>query len=328
MKPPIPIPAVAPPLTRDAQASSSRTKLFQSWHRYWFTPETAEQLALVRLVGYGLLFAIYLPLDDRGWTQVSSVFWMPISAFHILSGPPRNAAMIGVLQILWKTSLLTSAIGFVSRVSMVTAAALGFFLLGLPNCFGKIHHLDGFPVLLLSILALSRCVDALSVDRALRSNREMRSNREVRSGREVRTGVSSLYRWPVRLAQTLFLLVFFAAGCAKLRNSGLAWMTATNMRSIWLGGLFTHTPPTGLGSFLAQSTWLSQFAAVATVIVELSALPALFVRRLRVLTLVGLLGLQAFIALILGVYFTPHLVGYALFLPWERYYTKLRGPRR
>jgi hypothetical protein len=289
------------------------TNLCQNWHRYWFTPETAEQLALVRVVSYGLLFAIYLPLDDRGWTQVSPVFWMPISAFHFLSGPPRNAATIGVLQILWKASLVTSAIGFVSRFSMATAAALGFFLLGLPNCFGKIHHLDGFPVLLLCILALSRCADALSVDRALRR------------GREARAEVSPRYRWPVRLAQTLFLLVFFAAGCAKLRNSGLAWMTATNMRSIWLGELFTHTPPTGLGSFLAQSTWLCQFAAVATVIVELSALPALFVRRLRALTLVGLFGLQVLIALMLGVYFTPHLVGYALFLPWERYYTKLRG---
>ena len=275
-------------------------------HRYWFTPETAEQLALVRVVSYGLLFAIYLPLDDRGWTQVSPVFWVPISAFHFLSGPPRNAVLIGVLQILWKTSLLTSAIGFLSRLSMAAAAALGFFLLGLPNCFGKIHHLDGFPVLLLGILALSRCADALSVDRTLRR------------GREIQSGVSAQYRWPVRLAQTLFLLVFFAAGLAKLRNGGLAWMTAANMRSIWLAELFTHTPPTQLGSFLAQSPWLSQFAAVATVIVELSALPALFVRRLRILVLVGLLGLQALIALMLGVYFTPHLVGYALFVPWER----------
>jgi hypothetical protein len=293
-----------------------RVKLLEYWHRYWFTPETAEQLAWVRVISYGLLFLIYLPLDDRGWTQVSPVFWMPISAFHILSGPPRNAALIGVLQILWKASLLASAIGFVSRSSMVTAAALGFFLLGLPNCFGKIHHLDGFPVLLLGILALSRCADALSVDRALRSRREMRSHRAVRNA------VSSQYRWPVRLAQTLFLLVFFAAGCAKLRHSGLAWMTATNMRSIWVGELFTHTPPTGLGGFLAQSTWLSQFAAVATIIVELSALPALFVRRLLVPALVGLLGLQALIALILGVYFTPHLVGYALFLRvWLSYWT-------
>jgi hypothetical protein len=282
-----------------------------SWRRYWFTPETAQQLALVRVISYGLLFAIYLPLDDRGWTQVSPVFWMPISLFHILSGPPRDAALIGVLQVLWKASLFTSTIGLLSRLSMVTAAALGFFLLGLPNCFGKIHHLDGFPVLLLCILAFSRCADALSVDLVLRGSREPR------------TGGSWEYGWPLRLAQTLFLLVFFAAGYAKLRNGGLAWMTAANMRSIWLGELFTHTPPTRLGGFLAQSAWLTQFAAAATVIVELSALPALFLPRLRVLTLVGLLALQTCIALMLGVYFTPHLAGYALFVPWERYYTKL-----
>jgi hypothetical protein len=102
-------------------------------------------------------------------------------------------------------------------------------------------------------------------------------------------------------------------------------MTAVNMRSIWLGELFTHTPPTRLASFLAQSRWLSQFAGVATVLVELAALPALFFRRLRVLTLVGLFGMQALTALMLGVYFTPHLVGYTLFLPWEHYYNRLHA---
>jgi hypothetical protein len=70
--------------------------------------------------------------------------------------------------------------------------------------------------------------------------------------------------------------------------------------------------------------WLCQFAAAATVMLELSALPAILLPRLRVFTLAGLLGLQILIALMLGVYFTPHLVGYALFLPWERYQKKLR----
>jgi hypothetical protein len=272
--------------------------------------ETTERLAWTRIVSYGLLFLIYLALDDRGWTQVSTVFWMPISLFRVLPGPPRSPALIGVLQIVWKISLLTSAVGLVSRFSMVVAAALGFFLLGLPNCFGKIHHLDGFPVLLLGILALSPCADALTVDRPPRSNRE-----------------SWQYTWPVRLAQTLFLLVFFAAGYAKLRNGGLAWMTGASMRSIWLGELFTHTPPTRLGSFLAQWTWVSRVAAVLTVVIELSALPAIFVRRLRVFTLIGLFSMQVFIALMLGVYFSPQLVGYTLFLPWERWYTAWRPQR-
>lgn len=286
-------------------ASSFESKLLREWHRRWFTPATAEYLGWVRLITYALLFVIYWPLDDRSWTQVSSVFWMPVSLFHFLSGPPRDAAVIGILQILWKASLLASALGLLARVSMVTAAALAFFLLGLPNCFGKIHHLDGFPVLLLIILASSRCADALSIDSLWRSRPRV---------------VSAQYRWPVRLAQTLFLLVFFAAGYAKLRNSGFAWMTASNIRAIWLGELLTHTPPTHLGYFLAQSVWLSRFAAIATVVIELSALPAMFSRRLRVFTLAGLLVMQVLIALMLGVYFTPHLAGYALFLPFERYY--------
>jgi len=253
-----------------------------------------KRLAPVQAVIYSLLFLIYLPLDDRGWTQVSAVFWMPVSLFHLLPGPPRNAALIGALEILWKLSLLTSAIGLLSRISMVTAAALGFFLLGLPNCFGKIHHLDGFPVLLLAILAAGALWH----------------------------GRSSQDDWPVRLAQALFLLVFFAAGYAKLRHSGLAWMTASNMRDIWLGELFTHTPPTALASYLARYAWLCQLGAMGTVAIELSALPAIFIRRLRPFTLAGLFGLQAMIALMLGVYFTPHLAGYALFLPWDRYFPR------
>jgi hypothetical protein len=37
---------------------------------------------------------------------------------------------------------------------------------------------------------------------------------------------------PTKSEQSIFLLVFFAAGYAKLRNGGLAWMTVANMRSI------------------------------------------------------------------------------------------------
>jgi hypothetical protein len=284
-----------------------------AWNSYWFAPACAEELACIRIVTYCVLFAVYLPLDDRGWTLVSPVFWMPVSAFHFLPGPPRDAAVIGIIQLLWKTSLAASALGLLSRVSMLAAAGLGFFLLGLPDCFGKIHHLDGFPVLLLAILAISPCADALSLDRLLRRSPPP-------------TERSPAYGWPLRLAQTLFLLVFFAAGYSKLRNSGLAWMTAANMRSIWLREMFTHLPPTRLAALLARSNASAQAAAVATVAFELSALPALFFRRFRIVVLVGLFAMQVLIALMLGVYFTPHLAGYALFLPWQHWYRKFRPP--
>jgi hypothetical protein len=47
-----------------------------------------------------------------------------------------------------------------------------------------------------------------------------------------------------------------------------------------------------------------------------------------VATLVALFGMQVAIALMLGVYFTPHLAGYALFVPWVLYYQNARATLR
>ena len=284
----------------------------KTWRSYWFTPSTAESLGLARIVCFFACFAIYLRLDDRGWTQISPVFWMPISVFRLLPGPPHDPIVIGVLQAIWKLSLITSALGLLTRFSLIVAAVLGFFLLGLPNCFGKIHHLDGFPVLLLLIFALSRCGDAFALDRVLWRRRNMSAE------------PSGEYTWPVRLGQALFLLIFFAAGFSKIRHSGFAWMTADNMRFLLLGNLFIHEPWTRLGTLIVQSDALCFFGAVATVAVELSALLALFFQRLRFPFLFGIFGMQTCITLFLGIYFTPHLIGYLLFFSWERIHRRLR----
>jgi hypothetical protein len=240
----------------------------------------------LRIVCYGLLFLIYFTWNDRAWTEVSPVFWTPISFFRLLPGPPRTALWIEGIQLVWKASLLACALGFATRLSSAVAALLGFFVLGLPNCFGKIHHLEGFPVLLLFLLAIGYLVGE--------------------------------FAWPIRLSQALFLLIFFAAGLSKLRQSGLAWLSPDNMRAILLGNLFTHDAPAALANYIARSNVLCTVCAAATIGIELSALPAIFFKRLRAPVLIGLLTLQCLIALAMGIYFTPHLVGYALFVPWER----------
>jgi hypothetical protein len=277
----------------------------ERWDRYWFAPSSAEGLALTRILCCALCFAIYLRLDIRAWTEVSPVFWMPVSLFRFLPGPPRDAVLIGLLQMVWKVSLFTAAIGLFTRVSLCAATLLGFFVLGLPNCFGKIHHLDGFVVLVLFILCASRCGDAIAIDRLLRKRRTPSP------------ASSGDYSWPVRLGQTLFLLMFLAAGLSKLRHSGLAWLDPANMRFLLIANQFNHAPPTRWAAFIAQSDVLCSLAAVSTVVVELSGLPAIFFPAMRVPVVIALFGLQAAIAMVMGIYFTPHLVGYALFVHWN-----------
>jgi hypothetical protein len=283
------------------------------WDRYWFAPGAAENLALVRIVCYSLCFLIYFNLDIRPWAGVSHVFWMPVSLFRLLSGPPQKEAFLGLLQIIWKLSLLTSAIGLASRASMLTAALLGFFVLGLPNCYGKILHLDGSVVLILAILAVSRCDEAFTVDRMFWKPRPAVPK------------PSGDFTWPLKIAQALFLLIFFAAGFAKLRQSGFEWVDAENMRAILISNFFTHAPPARWAASLSQSNAFCSFAACATLVVELSALPAIFLRVLRAPTLIALAILQVAISSLMGIYFVPYLVGYALFVPWQRLYSKLHA---
>lgn len=283
------------------------------WDSYWFARGAAEDLALVRIACYTLCFLIYFSLDIRPWAAVSHVFWMPVSLFRLLSGPPQKAAFLGLLQILWKVSLLTSAIGLASRASLFTSALLGFFVLGLPNCYGKILHLDGIVVLILIILAVSRCDEAYTVDRLF-----------WKPGPPV-PAPSGDFTWPIKIAQIMFLLAFFAAGIAKVRQSGLAWIDSENMRVLLISNFFNHAPPTRWAAILTRSAAFCSFAACATVVIELSALPAIFLRVIRVPVLIALLLLQAAISVLMGIYFVPYLVGYALFVPWYKLYSRLHA---
>lgn len=270
----------------------------------------ARTLGLFRVAFYAAVFLIYFGLDDRPWTQVSPAFWMPVSVFRFLDGPPRDALWMGILQAVWKVSLLASAAGVLTRFSTFVSAALAVYLLGLPQNFGKIDHMDGIVVILLGILFVSRCGDAVSLDDFL--------SRKAH-GAKPREAGNLEYRWPIVLGQILFTLVFFAAGIAKLRVSGLAWMAAGNMRHLLIEHRYTHTPPTDLGLIAARFAIICSGAAILTIVLELSMPLAVLSRRLRWPLLIALLLLQTGIALALGVYFTPYLAGYLLFVPWERW---------
>lgn len=275
---------------------------------------TAETLGMFRIAFYAAVLAIYVTWDMRPWAFVSTVFWMPVSIFRFLPGPPRDAVLIGILQLVWKFSLLSSAAGLLTRVNTAIAAVLGVYLLGLPQNFGKINHMEGIVAILLCIFAVARCGDAFSLDAALFRPRARAESFE--------------YRWPVRLGQFLFTMVFFAAGVSKLSVSGVEWMTADNLRYWLVQHQYTHSASMALGLFVARSTPLCGVIAVATVVLELSMPLAFFSRRLRLPLLVSLLLLQTGIALTMGVYFTPYLTGYLLFLPWESWSANFRTRSR
>jgi hypothetical protein len=142
-----------------------------TWSAFWFTPERPDNLGLLRALFYGLLLAFYAGAGWAEWAEVSPAFWFPITLFKVLHLPVLGASTLVVLSLLWKASLLSSALGLFSRGSALVAAVVGCYLLGLPHNFGKTHHFDAMVVLILGILACSRAADAFSLDRWLARRR-------------------------------------------------------------------------------------------------------------------------------------------------------------
>ena len=167
--------------------------LRERWERFWFTPTPATNLGLCRLLFFGSLFLYYLPHDFSAWAEVSPAFWKPIYLFELFRLSVMPGAVLSVVQVVWKGTLALCCIGLFTRPSTLTSFLLGIYLLGLPHNFGKVHHNDAVIVLVLGILALSRCGDGCSFDRLIRSARHRRDSSPTTPS------LSGEYMWPVRM---------------------------------------------------------------------------------------------------------------------------------
>jgi len=280
-------------------------RALRAWNRFWFEPSRPTDLGVCRLLFFAGLFFFYLPVNFAAWGGVSRAFWMPLPIFARLHLGPAPSAILEWLAIAWHIALALSAIGLFTRVSMAVAAALGFYLLGLPHNFGHVYHFDALLVLALVTLACSRAGDAWSVD-ALMTRRPARPSAE--------------YTWPIRMVWTLMALVFLAAGIAKLRHGGTAWIASANMSFILLRSAY-HTsdadPITTLGLWVASHAWLSRALAAATLVVELGFITSLISGRARRVFVPAGMALLVGIRIMMGPTFGGFLLANVFWVPWQ-----------
>jgi len=179
------------------------------------------------------------------------------------------------MDAVWKLSLVLSAIGLFTRFSNIVSFVLSIYLFGLPNSFGKTHHLDVLLLWAFLIFSASRCADALSVDQWLRNRRGRKTTTPVLSGE---------YTWPIHLIWVVMALIYFEAGVAKLRHSGIWWVTS-NLMSVYLQRAQYHItdaePLSNWGLYIAAHPMMSHLLALMGISLELSYPLALFSKRLR-----------------------------------------------
>jgi len=287
---------------------SGRT-LRARWLRFWFEPAPPTDLAVCRILFFTGVFASYLHFDAPGLADLPEAMWTPTWLFALLRLPLFAAPRLRLLEAVWRLALLTSAVGFATRASTAASFVLGFYLIGLPHNFGKVNHNDAIIVLLLAVMALSRSGDALSVDAAVA---RLRHRRSIASA----SAPSGEYTWPLRCAWLAIALVYFAAGVAKLRYGGTAWITSSHVATLFLRSQYELHPATAWGPWLARSSWLCHVLAAATVAVELFYPLALVSRRARALLVPGAIGIQIAIGLLVGPRFYDLLMCNLFWVPW------------
>jgi hypothetical protein len=283
------------------------------WLAFWFAPASPVNLAVCRILLFGSLALLYAPVDLHAWGAVSPVFWNPTWSFAVLGLPVLRPAELLILEWTWKLALVGACLGLATRITTAASFLLGFYLLGLPNGFGKIHHYDAIVVFVFAILALSRCGDALSVDRLLARARCASPARPVPASGE--------YTWPIRMVWLVMALLFFGAGTSKLRTSGLAWIFSDNL-AVFLVQAHYHfgnaVPLTSFGLVLAEHRWVCRALAAASVAGEVGYPLALVSRRARAVLVPGVFLLQVGIRALLGPSFVAWMLCNLFWVPWDR----------
>ena len=248
-----------------------------AWNAFWFAPTAPWPLGLCRAGFFGCFYVLYLARTDLRWYALfPPEFYQPRSFFAWLSLPTPSWEVMGWLVTGLEISVILAALGLQTRLSTLTAFVLGLYVVGLQFNYGYLHWAHAIVPIVMGILALAPCGDALSLDALIR--------RAV-AGKTANT--SGQYRWPTQLVRLVFVTVFLAAGLAKLRQAGLEWVLSDTLRNYFLENqyVFRLEGARGWGHLLAD--WLivrpglCRVLAVAVLAVELSTPAALFSRRAR-----------------------------------------------
>jgi hypothetical protein len=122
----------------------------------------------------------------------------------------------------------------------------------------------------------------------------------------------------------IIALTYFFTGYAKIINLGWAWFDPDNMAILIHREALMHLellPP--VGQILIEMPMLLFVSATSTIVLEVGFLIAILINKPLWPFLLGLLGFHTMIALSMHIFFFDQYILLTLFLPWDRWITRL-----
>lgn len=281
--------------------------------RRWLVGDApARRLSIVRIIvgGYATVF---VGLRAFHWLDVAG---LPDSRFRPIGilawlDEPLSTGLVASLSVAAFAAAVAFTVGWRFRVTAPLFAVLLVVLTTHGNSWGQIFHTENLLVLHVIVLAVSPADRVLAV--------RPRSEAAVDG-----------YAWPLQLMSLITVVTYVLAGWAKLRVSGLDWVTGDvlrnlvahdNLRKILLGD--PHSP---LGGWLVGYGWVFPPMAVVSTIVEIGAPIALLSRRLRNLWVGAAWLFHVGVLALMAILFPYQLLGvaYVSFFPMEQVVDRVR----
>lgn len=286
-------------------------RLAAAWHRFWFPPGRAEDLAICRILFAAGMFLVAVSQPVHEWGTVPSFFHQPARLIRMLHVPILETGVLKGMEVVWLAGMVTLAIGWYSRTSagIVCIGSLYLFGIDAPEFLGRAHTPGVFVP---AILAVSYCGDVLSVDAWRRRRRGQAMDRPAEE-----------YGWPARLVCAFLSYVFCAAGLSKIRETGFpAWMLSDQTaRNLLIGHYWYASRSRALWPFGAQLLQIYAGAGVAlgvmTQFAELLYPLALFVRAVRITVVPLMLAILIGITVTMGPFFGLTMLAHVFWVPWS-----------
>lgn len=301
-------------LTLGVGAFLRRDDLAQILRDFFSRPDHPLNLALFRIVLVLTVLGTIDPATVHDYSRMSTdLLSPPYGTGWMIPWFPLDPTAVGYAVLLAYLFGTLAGIGLYTRFSLVLFTAASFYLLTIPQLFGKVNHYHHL-VWFLVILCFSPCARMLSVD-ALR-----KAGRSDPTGRPMEP--SPRYGVPLRFCWILMGILYFFPGFWKLWEGGMDWIAGDQFRYIlyhkWfeLGG---WTPPFRIDRY----PLLYRTGGAFALLFEMGFIVALFRKITRYLWAAMGLCFHQFTNFFMRIGFWNLQVLYVMFVDWNGLFRRL-----
>jgi uncharacterized membrane protein YphA (DoxX/SURF4 family) len=193
----------------------TRWETLKGWaERFFLTPSGPYGLAILRVIFSWWSIQVY---EGKLLTMLPTVslktkVGLPLVGW-LIDIIPVGAELYTVFVWVGVTACWFVIFGFKTRWALIVNAVCCFYIIAVPNFFGKLWH-EQLIIWISWILALSNCFDVLSIDSLIGKRPFVRSPN---------------YTFPIRLIWIQLAVIYFWAGFYKFWDCGFDWALGQTM---------------------------------------------------------------------------------------------------